>query len=382
MCITVYESMCKPYIKAELKIVDNNNFINGLNLRGAEPVNFSIDDGNGGIYDCTQHILSIQGEEQNKSLRSMSYTIITAGPSFFYDQANLVKQADKNVPGTTVAAQIHNEYVGGDAGLKVLVPSMGLISKDEYGGYQTENKHPFKAIEDVLASVTYGGYKTGSTVYFRNAKSYVIGPLEAVFKMMGSNVTVIQKSTWGSDWHHVFSATNAIIAAKTVIDEEKTARASAAASAAAAKGSSNPWDISLGKEMFPMAISITGSVGATQASRFVRSKDGGIINVRQLDSRRTEPSTDPGMNAPLENAFVAKVADSVNYLIKVPFNSGVKATVGEGITAKLMPPVGDQSSGAQNVGGNMLVADLQHECWFDKREVQATTTMRCVKLGS
>jgi hypothetical protein len=333
------------------------------------------------------HIVTVgDGEEQADAMRSIMYRINCASVSFFNDKANLVQRSDVNIPATSVASAIHNEYIGGDAPLRVLMPTLGLVAKTDIGGYVTSNKKPFKAIEDVLRRATYGAYKTGSTVYFRDVNSYVISPLEHLFATMDQQEWFEQRATWGSRWQDVFESIHAIISAKTVIDEKSNSgRGGAAKIAAASKGALNIFDVSQGAEAImhqgqfaPNAFS--GSL-AENVRRFARGKWGGIQNVRQIDTRRNPLSTDASINTLAENMFQAQVKDGVNYLIKVPIQTGINVTVGKGIYAKLLPPTGDQDSGYNAVGGLMLVADLCHECFFDGRLVQATTSMRGVQGG-
>lgn len=370
-CIKVYESMCKHYVTSVITIVDNNNVINTLDLKGTEPVSFAFD-GGGRVYDTTHYITTIDGEESSENLRSVVYTINAVGPSYYYDRANLVQRSDVNIPGSNVIKSIFNQYLGGDAPLNIL-PSLGLIAKTDIGGYVTSNKKPVTAIMDIAKKLTYGGYKTGSTIFFRNRDEYVIAPLEHIFATMSSQEYYEQRATWGSEWHHIFTSTNAIISAATVIDKEKsTGRAGATNLSMASMGALNVFDIAKGMETMPPKFGISaGGIG-----QFVRGKLGGIQNVLQMDTRRNEPSTEQSLNAIQENMFRAKVKDGVQYLIKVPIQSGINSTVGRGITAKLIPPSGDQPRGFASLPSKFLVADLCHECFFDMRELQATTTMR------
>jgi hypothetical protein len=387
--ISIFETMCKPYITATISVNDSGNIINNLGLKGGERIEFAVDNGmqnSKSIYDSVQYILSIDETEINDNYRTMFYSIRTATESFFNNRANIVQQSFMNIPGTAAAAQIHEQYVGGDATLNIVMASLGLIAKTESGGYNTNNKKPFKAIKDILERLSYGGIDTGSTVYFRDRYQYVMAPLEVLFMTMGSQEHFIQKQTWGTNYLEAMGGGDiyrSIIHGTTKVDEDKDRqRGAMAAVSAAAMGAANLWDQNLGTEALLNAFATAAQgIAGSVASQFTRGRMGGLPNVMQTDSRRQAPSTDQQINMVAQNAFQARVKDGTNYLIKVPCQTGFNVTVGKGITADLLPPIGDaDNNSAQTVGGQMLVADVNHECYFDDREVQGTTIMRAVQI--
>jgi len=395
--IDIQETMCKPYITATIAVNDSGNIINNLKLRGGEEVTFSIDNGMTGvqkngkdwsIYDSTQYILSIDETELQSNYRTMYYTIRTASESFFKNRANIVQNAYNLVPGTSAASQIHNQYVGGDVPLRVLMSSLGLIAKQESGGYNTNNKKPFKAIKDLIENLSYGAIQTGSTVYFRDRDSYVMAPLEYLFMTMGSQETFEQRQTWGQHWTDTFTTYNAIIHATTKINEDQGKQRGAISNiTAATSGMINVFDRALGQEVAMSAVgaaaaAFSAAAGVGDLKKFVTGRMGGLPNVHETDSRRLAPGTDQQINMVAQNAFQAKVKDGTNYYIKVPVQTGFNVTVGQGITAKLLPPIGDSDKNSANYLDNqMLVAEVNHECYFDDREVMGTTTMRGVQIG-
>ena len=327
--ISVFETMCKPYITAKLTILDNNNIINNLQLRGGEKVSFAIDAGFGRIYESLQYVLSVDGESTPGNPRSATYTISTATEAYFNDKASMVQKSDVNITATKAAEQIHKEFISGDAPLNVLIHSLGMIAKSEIGGFITSNKKPFKAIEDIINRAGYGGMTTGSTVYFRAAKEYVIAPLEMLFRTMKAQEQFVQKQTWGSDWRDTFGAFNAIIDARTVIEEGKSGRGGMNNIAAAAKGAMNLFDVTQGKEVLMQAGKAAQELlggGLTDiAQKFCKGKWGGICNVLQMDTRRNPESTEQGRNSVNENMFQAQVKDSVSTKQKTPHSPPLQA---------------------------------------------------------
>ena len=428
-CIRVFESMCKPYITCQILIVDNNNIINGLNLEGGDQITFAFDGvvdspspvgfrrinqtaSTGGItssqpagvdvYSQTQYVLSIEGEQSTENLRTTIYTIYTAGISYFKNQGSTVQRSALNMTGTALACQIHNEYVK-DGGLSCH-SSSGMIAKDSGGGYQVDKKRPFKAINDILDSSVASGYSTGSWVYFRDRRGHVIAPLEHLFSTMSAQERFWQRATWGAVFEHTLGGTNeivgpttaaqdsfhAVMAAHTVVKEKPGTggRRGGGNIAAAAAGSLHIFDIS---NLFPAissaaAAAVGGSIGGSSASGGAfAGKGGGMQNVFPHNENIRDLAANQLKNIASENTFQASVKDSVNYLVKVPIQSGIHVTVGKGADAQLIPPFGDVPGGRsdlggsdQRIGGLMLVADVMHECYFDQRIVQGTTTMRMV----
>ncbi len=369
--------MCKAYLTATITLIDNVNMVNGMGLKGGEPVTFQFD-GGGNSYDQDMYILTIDGEESTDNLRSIIYSITCASLSYFNDKANIV-QAASSASATALASQIHNQYVGGDYGLNVKMSSAGPIGSPEGGGHQIENKKPIAAINELIRRYAFGGVASGSGVYFRDANSYVISPLEHLFDSMSSQATFTQRNTYGSDWRDTFTTTHIVISAMTKKDENaNSSRGGGGALAGAGAQALSVFDPSAGIAAISQGAKKTGLSAFGGGGPF----SGGSQGVMQHDTRRAPMTAFQGINKVAEVAFRAKVKDGVNYLIKVPIQGGIDCTVGKGITALLVPPQGDQKkAGAQTVGGLMLVADLCHECYFDQRTVQGTTTFRAVQLS-
>lgn len=382
--ITCYETLCKPYITSKLIIFDNNNVINRLNqqyggIKG-QPVYYAFTGGEE-IYQQEQYVFEVKELPSQENLRYIVYEISTVGRAYYSDRANLVQTAPILETATTAAQKIHNEYIGGDAPLKILMSSMGMIAKTESGGFDIPNVKPFKAMRDVLDRATYGAYQSGSTVYFRDRDSYVIAPLEHLFATMSAQAKFIQSATWGTNFEHIFNAHYAIISASTVTSEGTGSAGSGGNLAAAASQAQTIFDRKTHKIIQEKkAVAQSLAPWATQLPSF-GSKLGGKINVTPIDEARNPVSTDPALNKPIENLFQASVKDAPNYHVRVPLKGGLKCTVGKGAYIKLIPPVGDQQEQTHAVSGVGLCADVMHQVYFDKRLVQGTTTLRIVLPG-
>lgn len=383
--IQVYESLCKPYITAKIVVFDNNNVINTMNqakggLKG-KPVYFAFTGGEE-IYQQQQYVFEIKELPSQENLRYIVYEISTIGLAYYKDRANLVQTSPSNQPATAVAQQIHDQYLGGDAPLRVMMPSNGFLAQDTQGGFDIPNVHPFKAIRDVLDRATYSAFPSGTSVYFRDRDSYVMAPLEMLFATMGEQARFIQSATWGTHIDHIFDAHFAIISASTVTGNGEGGAGKGGNLAAAASQGHTIMDRKKHQIINEAQAGLQSlAPWANMALPAFGSKFGGKINVLAMDESRNPLQTDPALFKRAANLFQAAVKDAANYHIKVPIKGGLKCTVGKGIYAKLIPPVGDLGETTHPVSGRMLCADVVHTAFFDKRTVQGTTTIRAVLPG-
>lgn len=383
--IKVYESMCTPYIKMQMTIVDNNGALLGIaeasgGTLAGKPVSVAFDAGENVYERDEQLIFTVDSHPSEQNKRVQVYNIGTVGQSYIKDRSALVQKTFKNTPASSAAATVHSMFLGGDAPLKQLNSSLGMIAKDTIGSFPISNVKPFKAIEDLLYRAKYAS-AANPTVYFRDAQSYVMGPLQDVFAQTSANYEFIEKATWGIHIDDMFNAHNAVIAASLLVEEDdiRNSRSSIGSSAAAAKQSLNVFNI--GKNIIDIdkAASDTGLSGLVNIAAGFSNKAGGSMNSMLFNSLRNELSTDPSISRVAEQEFLAKVKDADKYLVKVPIRGGLKCTVGQGVNARLLGPAGDQN--ARQIGGLMLVADMMHDCFFDKRTVMGTSTFRGVRVG-
>lgn len=384
--IKVYESMCTPYIKAELTIVDNKGFIAAIaenrtgGLAGL-PVKFSFDDGENTYKRDEQVILTVDASPSEENKRVQVYNIGTIGISYVNDRQNMVQRTFKNIPATGAASRIHNEFLGTDAGLRLINSSLGFIAKDTIGSFPISNLKPFKAIEDLLKRAKYGS-AANPTVYFRNRDSYVMGPLQDIFAQASPVVTVEERATWGASMNDMFvNAHYAIIGATLLVDEEdiKKKRNKLGMRSAAAYQNLNVFNNASQKIEIDKPATATAFASMLSFLSGGGSKLGGLPNILHFNELRNDFSQDPSISRQQEMEFLAAVADADKYLVKVPIRAGLKCTVGQGVNAKILAPPGARTR-SPVVGGQMLVADLMHDCYFDKRTAMATSTFRGVSL--
>ena len=391
--IKVYESMCTPYIKADLTIIDNNGIIVGIadgspgSLAGAE-IKFAFDAGEV-PYEQTQYILTVDGQPSEQNKRIQVYNIGTIGISYVKDRATLVQSTVQGQTAIQKAMAVHTEYVE-DQGIGITSDSQGMVGTDKQS-YHISNVKPFKAIEDLLKRAVYPQWAP-PTVYFRNADMHIMGPLEQIFATAAPNYDFIEAATWASDYRNMFGdssnaprtsqgAHDMIMAATVIVKEDdlKKSRTNLHNIASSAFQAHRVFDSAThGRPMnLPAVPSGIGSL-LSALSGIGSNMEGGSQNIHILDSLRQSPSTDPVMQRPREQEFLARVQDADKYLVKVPIKNGLKLTVGQGVNARILAPAGDQIQHAKLVGGLMLCADVMHDVYFDIRTVMGTTTFRGV----
>src|SRR6185369_8924788 len=111
--ISVFETVCKPYLTGVVVVRDDSNLINALKIQGGEPVSFNFSAGDGLNYSQTMYVLDLKGDPMENNLRTVKYTINVISKEYFSDRSNMVQQSFQNLPGTEIAKKIHGTFVGG-----------------------------------------------------------------------------------------------------------------------------------------------------------------------------------------------------------------------------------------------------------------------------
>ena len=382
--LSVYESMCTPYRKCEFTVIDNSGWVAEAQERhglAGMPMTFAFDAGEE-VYSSNEMVIQSVKAAPSESNRSAKvYQIGCIGRSYVNDRKNLVQKAFTNIPASQAAALIHNQFLGGDAPLQLLQSSIGMIAKDTIGSFPINNVHPFLAVQQLLERATYGPMYANPTVYFRNRDAYVLAPLQQLFQTASAPVTIRESATWGTRLSHMFDETHyAVMAATLLIDPEDGSRAGSnlGRSAQAAHQGLNIFDSAGNIQTIQKFASLTSLGGLVRAVGGIMSRQGGSLNNLIFNSLRANLANDPAIGRVQEQEFLARTGDADKYLIKYPIRAGIKTTAGGGLDARLIGPKG--ALGVRQIGGLMLIADLMHECYFDDREVQGTTTVRAVKV--
>lgn len=382
--IEINESICKSYLTGTLTIIDNNNLINSMALSGGEPCYISFDGGGGHVYSCSLHLLALKGETSNQNGRAQIYTADLIGPEYFGDRKNIVQQSFKTTGSNAIAA-IHSKYIGGS--VSILSQTLGMLSQDQ--SYIVSGQKPFKAINDIAKRGKVAGFNTGTLLYYRDAAGVKLQALEQMFARMEVQNVFLQEATWGKDWFDIVRAQNSIIAARAEIDSSRNGRGGMSRISSMASQEKTIFDFRTKLETITKAAKISpgaliGQAGGLAAGILGTSAGGhgGEQNYHVMDgSHSGTGANDP--SAPESRLYAALINNGPNISIKVPIQSGIVCTVGKGIEARLLPPVGDlgRVSGDNKASGRHLVTDLCHEVTQDDRSCSATTTLQCARGG-
>jgi hypothetical protein len=374
--LSVFETICKPYITGTLILRDDNNVINTLGLVGGEPISFSFSGGDGLDYSQTLHILTLDGKPSSNNLRSITYTFQMVGPEYFGDKANMIQKPFQKMTGTSIIESIHSMFMS--SSISVPVPSTGMLG--DKNSITASSTKPFKAINDIRKIITFGGM-SGANLYFRDRYKANMVPVEHLFSG-GSSARFVQKNSWGKNWEAIFGGgTNdesnyyAILAAST--STMQGAGRGVQLMAAASQGERKVTDLFSTKKTFDDAISGSGFGGLIAS---IGGGHGGAQNFPTFDSTKIPKQNVRDTGA--ERAYLAELSTRPQVTIKVPFQTGVACTAGGGCDIQLIPPMGDLGStveAADKVSGPFMIADLCHEISPGEKDVQGTTTMRCIR---
>jgi hypothetical protein len=381
----IYETISKPYLTANLTIIDNNNLIDNMQIKGT-PVSISFDAGDGLVYDAELYVLKHHGEKSSQSLRSTIYTIDCIGEEYFQDKKALVQQSFKHITGTQAIQKLHSEFIGSSA-LRILAQSIGPLSLQPY---TISSVKPFTAISDIRKRLLYPQYPTGLTLYYRDRDSHVLGPLEALFDQLSAQQTFYQEATWGKNWFDVVRAQNAIINAASLSDENDEAGRGSLKDIAdkqyqekkvfdwrtkSLKINKKANKINPGKlvgALEDFSSLLQGLPGGHGGKPNYMTMDGSHLPVQQDHSQKTEE----------EQLYRALIKNGPRINVEVPCQSGFQCTVGKGVYLNLLPPIGDVDDiGPNLVSGLYLVSDLVHVLASDDRQMTGKTIMTCARGG-
>ena len=377
--LNIYENICKSYRTALAVIIDNNNVINTLQLKGGETVSFNVISDGGGSYSATMKILSISKEKPNVGLRTVIYQLDMIDNEYLGDRSNLVQRAFKSIQGTSAIQQIHQQFIG--SSLNILIPSAGLLWNKN--SHVVNALKPFTAIDNIRKILNFAKYQSGVSVYYHDNKNVKLAPLEYLFDTMSPVQQFVQKATWGSSWTDIFTATNAIITAETSY-EKNSKTSSIVDTSAAAQSARKVLDMFSNKRPISDMMSTVSLSGVSSLSgllsMFSSVSSGGLHSFVATDSQKIP--NENVRDASKQNAFNAVVGNAPHLIIKVPCQTGFNVTVGQGFNAKMIAPMGDQMNAPEPMNsGTYLAIRIVHSLHFDESDLQGTSSIEGVKLN-
>lgn len=357
--VKIFESVCKPYITAQITFNNNRGQLNETRpLTGQSRVTVTLQDSTGATYPFDGIFTKAPDEFETHQTGEGFVTIHAITYDYWNDKRSLVTKGSIDEPGTALVQKIHNQYI--QTPLRILEQSIGYLSRQEGGGYGVTSESPFTAIRTIGQKLKYGRSSAGATIYFREKNGHVFGPAQALVDQMGSVTEVRQSETIGHNRSNIWGSEGAksILVSKVFKKEEAP---DAMAVTASAGGTAGVNDYEMHGRF--AAIGALGSAVYGLVSNAMRSE------AHQPKAIHESTKTVAEWN------YKAAFARAPNYLIKISIEAGMKCTVGKGIKATMMAPLSGQFN---TVSGNFLIADLMHDCYFDNREITGTTTLRIV----
>ena len=378
--LNVYESIYKPYITIQVEVLDNvpGGLIKNIDVKPGDPMEFSFDSVDNTPYDGKVYLSGIDKDKKKSNLRATNYIIDGIGPAWFKDQQNIIKQSYEFVPATQVMATIHNNFVGGDAPLRVLEQSIGPVDKELYRVFGLK---PFKAIENLMARANYGSVKSGTTMYYRDKDSYVLGPLEVLFRQLQAQETFYQINTLGRFITDFDKAKVSITQISSHVDETNPGRQGANKVTSASNQGVGHYNLRSAKNtLLNTKKMITSGLGEAISGG---SAHGGRPNFFIFDPSKLSKEQQEFQKIRDENAYKAQFVNGTNFTVMVPINNGTKLTVGKGVGLKLISPQGDLTTHAgSDQSGVYMVVTLVHALTFDGQLTNGFTCFECSDDGS
>lgn len=200
--LRIFEDICKFYFTGQLVIETLQNAHEHL-LGPTVPVEITFEalrsDGRPSKkYSQRFRIHSYESTPLSGGVDArMQHSIQLISQEFYNDRHNTVMQGFPNIPGTAAAAAIHGQYIQQEGGLRILVPSTGLIGSQDVP-HQARNVKPVKAIHDILDRCVFAQYRTCAPVYFKDAHGYVMTPLQHIVENGSINGNFIQPLAGGN----------------------------------------------------------------------------------------------------------------------------------------------------------------------------------------
>lgn len=403
--LRIYEDICKAYFTGQLVIETMLN-VSELFIAPTAPVTISFeaprsDGGPTKTYTESFRIFSYDSKPLSGGGDArMQHTIQLIGQEYYNDKHNTVLENFANRPGTGAAAAIHNEYMRVNGGLRIPIPSTGLIG-EQLHPHQVKNMKPIKAIHDILDRCVFAAYKTCAPVYFRDKPGYVMAPLQGLLETGPVLESFKHIPAQGASLQETMFGYNNVIHLRPVAPAGESSAAASAGTIAGLINATSSFDIKTGNyiENFNAAARVLNLPFMNRIPKFKgmaqqmlqqasRGRYGARMMFSMLDELLQKKQVDkngPGGYNAAQEAFLTTLNYAPKYWISVPLQTGVNVTCGSRII--VTAPIGT-SDRPQIMNKVLFVPRLIHEIRFtengqnNKREplnINGTTDIYCVQ---
>lgn len=383
----MYQSILRPFIVCDFILRDFDGIGNRLKLIGGEPVSFKCFSREG-LPIRWDGFVTKQTGEIDIDQRRLKGTIITAtNQAYIRNDINKVTGSWRNIPGSSLIAEIHKKYLGGEP-IHRIAPSLGMIGEKE--PFILRNERPFDSIAKIRYAITSSAYsKSGAYTYFRDIDGYVLLPLEQLFAEAGRNAPkYIERETIGSFAADVFKTNDNILDFKSMTTFGGTGTGFSSIAQSASGVSNHTWDF-LGNQFKkgprgnPSPPNFKGTLPFI--FDFVGVADS-LMNYIPHDKRMNKISP-KDIKAGGEKLTAEMVQNGPGYKMAVLFDLGAELTVGRGVIAEPMPPSAGLTTGFHRLpkdraGGLGLIINLTHTIKNNaETRPQGITVVECAQGG-
>lgn len=390
----MYQSLLRPFIVCDFQMRDYDGFGNQLKLVGGEPVSFTIMSREN-IAIRWNGFVTKQTGEIDIDKRRLKGTIITAtNQAYIRNDMNKVTGSWKNIPGSSLIAEIHKKYLGGEP-IHRMAPSLGMIGEKE--PFILRNERPFDSIAKIRYAITSSAYsKSGAYTYFRDIDGYVLLPLEQLFAEASSDVNkealknyFIERETIGSDALDAFATNNNILDFKAMTTFGGTGTGFSSIAQSASGVSNHTWDF-MGNQFKKGPRGNPSPPGFGKGFPAIFGGFSGVadslMNYIPHDKRMNKISP-KDIKAGGEKLTAEMVQNGPGYKMAVLFDLGAQLTVGRGVFAEPIPPNEGlvdafHRQPKDRAGGLGLIINLTHTIKnVGETRPQGITVVECAQGG-
>ncbi len=352
--LRIYEDNCKFYFTGQLIIEAQLNTFERYLAPQAEVVISFVSPPNPRIYTEKFRVYSYESKPREGDIKnSMVVTINLMGNEYFKDKSEQVQQNFSNIPATEAARAIHSKYIQENGGMKIPLPSIGMIGLQLHP-HQVLSKQPSKAIHDLLDKAIFPVSSFGPGVYYRDKPGYVIAPLEYLIHSAPITGDFIHEPAQGANALAVLNGYDRVIHFRPMAPPGEDRGGARKDLKKIVPGS---LDVAIGNAFTGKGAGGTGYAGG--------------VGKNIIDAFRQLPNIDkngPGGYQAKEDEFIARLTYSPKYWVSVPLQTGIDVTVGNRVS--VTHPVSDEV-----FTKTLWIARLIHELRFTEGKDRSIVTV-------
>ena len=375
--LMVRESICTPFITAELMVLDNDNWLTGeIAPQGGDYVIASFESphpySSDVTYNMEAQIVDIKATKAKDNLDMKVYTISLIGNEHMVDKGRTVP-ATATQPQETGVQWINKIWY--ESGFKLLLDTWGAEDAPQQTGDQPSHVDmlsPLTAIGQIRDKQYYPQYPTGNVLFFVNRM--ILGgtgsvhkenlvPMQKLYEEQTGSYTFSQKQTYGANSHHMFGGDGSDSAIMQIYESTRRAML-------------DPKEF-VGQ--YVRTDDIHKGRAGTRNSKWFGAILPGMPTLTRTDSNRVKPESSPAALADNTRLFAIQMKALPQYVVEIPFMHGLNITAGDSVKLNVLPP--HPETGYSRHSGDYLVTDLMHEVHNDLRNITGRTVLHCLKQG-